>query len=407
MSHSTLRLTSGLVGIAFCLVCPVFAPAEEPDIPGEFKKAREVLLLKGSTAPFIVENGTKRIDAWKAAAEKGSAEAQWLLSRCYTLGVGVTEDPAEALRWMRKASDQGLSLAQNNLGTMLEHGIGVEADPMAARELYAKSAAQNDPAGQYNLALVYRDGTGVSADVKEAIKWFTKAAENKSSHAADALGELYEFGRGVKADPKEAAKWYARASEQGLTQSTANLVALNEDVRGLASDSAEQKPLRERLKEQAGKDVDKALARARARVVAGTTWRRAVKIKDQRYVLTLSLSADGTGQLYLLASSKPDDTEGSLKIRGLAYSVERKPKEITLVLERCDLLPDGKARVGISLEEGGSLLFKEGVVNWSKDDKVDLSLQGKWSLLDSDKPYGGLIVGPGGGLDLGKFRIGK
>ena len=273
--------------------------------------------------------------------------------------------------------------------------------------MYAKSAAQNDPAGQYNLARLYRDGTGVSADVKEAVKWFTKAAENKSAHAADALGELYEFGRGIKADPKEAAKWYGQASERGLTQATANLVALNEDVRGLASDSEEQKPLRERLKKQAGDNADRALAQARARVVAGTTWRREVKTKDDRYIVTLSLSSDGTGQLYLLRPTKPDDTEGTLKVRGLAYTVERTPEGVTLVLDRCELLPGGKARVAMALEDGGSLVFKDGVVNWTKDDKVDLSLQGTWSALDSDKPYGGLNVGPGGGLDIGKFRIGK
>ena len=322
MSRSTLRSTTGLVGVALCLACPVFAPAEEPDIRGEFKKVRESLLMNGSTASYVEEHGAGRVDAWKAAAEKGSAEAQWLVGRCYSLGAGVEADPEEAARWMRKAADQGLSLAQNTLGNMYEHGIGVEKNLATAREFYAKSAAQNDPAGQFSLGRLYRAGVGVPQDPKEAIKWFTKAADNNSNPAAEALGELYEFGRGVKADLKEAAKWYGRASELGITQATARLVALHEDGRGLASDSAEVKPLRERLKKQAGDEADKALAEARRRIVTGT-WRREVKSGTERYVVTLTLSADGTGQLYLLRATKADNSEGSFKLRGLAYTVER------------------------------------------------------------------------------------
>ena len=128
-----------LVGIALFAAWSVTAFADEPSIHDDFKKVREELLLKGSTAPFIKEHGADRIDAWKAAAEKGSAEAQWLLSRCYTLGVGVKEDLAEAVRWMQKAADQALSLAQNNLGNIYENGLGVETDAGEAREICTRS----------------------------------------------------------------------------------------------------------------------------------------------------------------------------------------------------------------------------------------------------------------------------
>ncbi len=398
--------TALLVGVSLCLACPSLASAEEPDIQEEFKKVRESLLKTGSTADYVKEHGAERIDAWKAAAKKGSAEAKWLVGRSYSLGSGVEADPEEAALWMRKAADQGLSLAQNNLGNMYEHGFGVEKNLATAREMYAKSAAQNDPAGQFSLGRLYRAGVGVPQDPKEAIKWFTKAADNNSNSAAEALGELYEFGRGVKADPKEAAKWYGRASEQGLLQATARLVAFNEDGRGLASDSAEGKPLRERLKKQAGDDADKALAEARRRIVTGT-WRREVMSGKERYVLTLTLSADGTGQLYLLRATKADNSEGSFKLRGLAYTVERTTEGVTVNLDRCDLLPGGKLKVAISLGDPGCLQFKAGEVNWSKGDEWDLKLQGKWVPLDTNKPYGSIIAGPGGGLDAEKFRLGK
>ena len=52
----------------------------------------------------------------KAAAEKGSAEAQYKLGLAHRKGEGVKKDGAEALKWMQKAAEQGLADAQHDLG---------------------------------------------------------------------------------------------------------------------------------------------------------------------------------------------------------------------------------------------------------------------------------------------------
>ena len=61
----------------------------------------------------------------KAAAERGSAEAQYKLGLAHRKGEGVKKDAAEALKWMQKAAEQGLADAQHDLGFIYAHGAGV------------------------------------------------------------------------------------------------------------------------------------------------------------------------------------------------------------------------------------------------------------------------------------------
>ena len=49
---------------------------------------------------------TPAIDALRAAAEQGDAEAQFNLGVRYRDGTGVPQDDAEAVRWYRLAAEQ-------------------------------------------------------------------------------------------------------------------------------------------------------------------------------------------------------------------------------------------------------------------------------------------------------------
>src|SRR5262245_61145278 len=151
------------------------AYGEPPTFADEIKKARESLSKNGSSSPFIAKEGPRRLAAWRAAAEKGSAEAQWLLSRCYSLGAGVKADPVEAAKWARKSADQDFPLGQNSLALMYEEGAGVEQNLSRARTLYLSAAEQGEPVAQGNLARCHAEGIGAERDVKEAVRWYGRA----------------------------------------------------------------------------------------------------------------------------------------------------------------------------------------------------------------------------------------
>ena len=75
----------------------------------------------------------------RASAEQGDAEAQNNLGFMYSIGKGVPQDDAEAVRWFRLAAEQGDAYAQYNLGRMYATGEGVPEDFVAAVAWYRKA----------------------------------------------------------------------------------------------------------------------------------------------------------------------------------------------------------------------------------------------------------------------------
>ena len=72
------------------------------------------------------------IDALRARAEAGHANAQVNLGIMYDIGRGVPQDYVEAVRWFRLAADQGHASAQVNLGVRCQTGQGVPQDYVQA-----------------------------------------------------------------------------------------------------------------------------------------------------------------------------------------------------------------------------------------------------------------------------------
>ena len=79
-----------------------------------FVPAVAVLIALALCVP--VQTQTPEIDALRARAEAGDADAQFTLGGMYADGTGVPQDDAEAVRWYRLAAAQGLAFAQYSLG---------------------------------------------------------------------------------------------------------------------------------------------------------------------------------------------------------------------------------------------------------------------------------------------------
>ena len=86
-----------------------------------------VLVLFGMTSAGCgsdsgSSSGSKRdkesASAYRAAAKKGNAEAQYNLGLCYSQGEGVKEDRVEAVSWYRLAAEQGHQDARKKLKEM-------------------------------------------------------------------------------------------------------------------------------------------------------------------------------------------------------------------------------------------------------------------------------------------------
>ena len=89
----------------------------------------------------------------------------------------------EAVKWFRKAAERGDADAQFMLGTFYENGEGVSQDYQEAVKWYRKAAEQGNADAQFLLGGLYATGQGVPQDDAEAVKWLRKAAEQGHAEA--------------------------------------------------------------------------------------------------------------------------------------------------------------------------------------------------------------------------------
>jgi TPR repeat protein len=146
----------------------------------DFANAQNALLRK-ELPSFIRNTDASRLAVWKAAAEKGTPEAQWLHGHVLLYGAHCEKAPEEALEWFRKAADQGNATAQFALGGCYQ--LGQSQDYTEAMKWYRKSAEQGFVPAQTSLAGFYYEGRGVPTDHAEALKWYRKAAEGGDAQA--------------------------------------------------------------------------------------------------------------------------------------------------------------------------------------------------------------------------------
>jgi TPR repeat protein len=81
--------------------------------------------LQKGLAAFEAKAYAQAIALLKPLAEKGDPEAQCLMGNVYHLGLGLTPNLSEAVRWYRKSAEQGYGVASNNLAGIIlvgEHG---------------------------------------------------------------------------------------------------------------------------------------------------------------------------------------------------------------------------------------------------------------------------------------------
>lgn len=109
-------------------------------------------------------------------AEKGDAEAQYVLGYMYETGHVAPQNSTEAARWFRKAADSGDTMAQISLGRLYEKGKSVPQDYAEAKVLYAKAAAKGSARGHFRLAGLYTFGLGMPQDLVRTHTHFNLAA---------------------------------------------------------------------------------------------------------------------------------------------------------------------------------------------------------------------------------------
>jgi len=178
------------------------------------------------------------LDASRARAAEGKADAQIDLGLAYAKGQGVPRDDAVAREWFERAAAQNAAGGQYWMGAMLERGRGGPRSYAEALQWYRRAADQGYPPAEVAMGRFYGRGLGVDRDVTQRTDWYRRAATHGNAVGQWALGNFYQFGDGVDKDMSQARQWYVRAADQGFVPAEVRLGWIYQHGNGVPRDYA-------------------------------------------------------------------------------------------------------------------------------------------------------------------------
>ncbi|MCB1510957.1 MAG: SEL1-like repeat protein [Hyphomicrobiaceae bacterium] len=158
-------------------------------------------------------NRIRAFRSYKAAADKGYADASFAVGRFYEKGLAGETDPVKARAAYETAVKGGHLQAHIRLGEMLLDGKGGDADPLRAVKMFENASKKGLAEAGYRLAKLYQDGAiGIQQDCTKALAGYKVALSGYEAGAAWGLGLLYLDGCGVAKDREKAISYFRRAA---------------------------------------------------------------------------------------------------------------------------------------------------------------------------------------------------
>jgi len=143
---------------------------------------------------------------WAPAIEKGDAQAQYMLSKCYVSGNGVQCDTQKAREFLENSAQQNYAAAQFDLAQLLHAERKNEADDKLFADWLIKAADNGYVAAQVQLGELYYTGQVVREDYDKSVELWEKAVAQKNAQAMFLLGCHRFTGRGMFNSGKDINK---------------------------------------------------------------------------------------------------------------------------------------------------------------------------------------------------------
>lgn len=155
----------------------------------------------------------------RSLAEEGNSKAQLLLGMLLNEGIGIEQDFAQGMSFIKQAATQGLMTAKVELAKRNLNPAQEDID----LQLLEQIAETGDVFAHLYLGFLY--STRMSddpEDEKKAFDWFLKAAEAGDSFAMSQVAELYYTGVGIAADGTEVQADIVEAIRWGVAAADLN-----------------------------------------------------------------------------------------------------------------------------------------------------------------------------------------
>ena len=157
---------------------------------------------------IVEKDPPKAMRYFVKAAEKGDAEAAFLIATCYESANGVSGDKLRAFEWFEKAAELGNVIASRKI-----------SEPEYIKIKITKNMVdKGKPEGVFKVAYDYFCGENGEVDYKRAFELFLLAADKKYPLAMYYCGKCYECGLGTEADITKAVEYYAEAANRNIKE---------------------------------------------------------------------------------------------------------------------------------------------------------------------------------------------
>lgn len=167
-------------------------------------------------------------DSLRKDAAEGKAEAQFVLSELYDMGIGgVEKNYRKSALWLVKAATQRHSKAQARIANYLYYGYHDLIEHNFEVALYHArcAAAQGEGEAAGLLGIIYLKGEDLPKNIERAEMFLKLAAIQDFASAQYNLGKLYYIEYGEERW-NDAHKWFVAASTQNLNAAQSALAAL-------------------------------------------------------------------------------------------------------------------------------------------------------------------------------------
>lgn len=202
-TNRSCRAASGLLGLTLALLLPVTQAAAFD--PGKGQKSDDPwAAFRFGFDAYRSGDKKEAVEAYRYAADKGHAGAQWKLARMYADGDGVSRNEYEAFKIFRNIVQMGAEPGSPNesyvsdalvaLAGYVRRGIPqspIRSDPRLARDLYLQAASMfGNPDAQYEMGKMLLEGDGGRSNRKQAARWLRLSARKGHYKAEALLGDL-------------------------------------------------------------------------------------------------------------------------------------------------------------------------------------------------------------------------
>ncbi len=250
----------------------------------------------------------------REAADRGDAEAEYLMGVLCLEGRGVEPDATDAVRWFERAAKQGFVGAFERLGALYAEGRGVAQDYAAAAHWFGRAAAEGDREAVMHFGTLQIHGLGVQQDPLAGLAAYQAAAEQGSSAAALQMGIAAATGARGAVDYAEAAEWYRQAAASGRPEGAYNLAQLYLQGLGVQADHLAATAL---LEAAAAQDFLPALRLLYALALAESKGVGSLDAALGWLVQAASLGEESAASTLAALLDRPEQATSELVIKGL------------------------------------------------------------------------------------------